>query len=37
MNIRFNVFPWAQLRGLVPARPKRGRRLVRVCGIWLWA
>lgn len=36
MNIRFNILPYAALRGLVPAKRIRNGRLVRVCGVLFW-
>ena len=35
MSVRFNILPYALLRGLVPAKRVRGR-LVRICGMWFW-
>lgn len=35
MSIRFNILPYAALRGLVPAKRVRGR-LRLICGLWFW-
>lgn len=35
MNIRFNILPYASLRGWSRARRIKGR-LVRICGVWFW-
>lgn len=36
MNIRFNILPYALLRGIAPAKRIRNGRMVRVCGVWFW-
>lgn len=36
MNVRFNILPYALLRGEKLAKRIRRGRLVRICGQWFW-